>query len=214
MKYPDSRLLVFSKAPDPGRVKTRLVPLLGREGAAVLYAAMLDDCLRRVTAADLCPVELWCSPSVDHPFFQQCRERFSVVIRQQGNGNLGQRMAAALGETVTGGAPAVLIGADCPALEAADIEEALTALSRDAEVVLGPAADGGYYLVGMRQPHLLIFGDMPWGTSRVLEITLQRLQRQGIAWHCLAAVRRDMDTPADFTIHAAAANGIKRFARR
>jgi rSAM/selenodomain-associated transferase 1 len=214
MKYPDSRLLVFSKAPDPGRVKTRLIPLLGREGTAVLYAAMLDDCLQRVTAADLCPVELWCSPSVDHPFFQQCRERFGVVLRQQCNGNLGQRMADALGEAVTGGAPAVLIGADCPALKAADIEEALTALSRDDVVVLGPAADGGYYLVGMRKPHLLIFGDMPWGTSRVLEITLERLQRQGIAWRCLAAVRRDLDTPADYTMHAGVADGIKRFARR
>jgi rSAM/selenodomain-associated transferase 1 len=201
VKYPDARLLIFSKAPDPGRVKTRLVPLLGREGAARLYSGLLYDCLRKVTRADLCPVELWCSPGMDHPFFQQCGKHFDITLRQQCNGDLGQRMARALNESCTGPGPVVLIGADCPALVPADIEAAFMALAQGAGVVLGPAADGGYYLVGMRHPHPFIFVDMPWSTSTVLEITQARLRQQGVAWHCLAR-RRDLDTPADYTAYA------------
>ncbi|MGD2138048.1 MAG: TIGR04282 family arsenosugar biosynthesis glycosyltransferase [Gammaproteobacteria bacterium] len=213
MKYPDSRLLVFSKAPDPGRVKTRLIPVLGREGSASLYSALLQDCLQRCTTAGLCPVELWCSPSVEHPFFQQCGKRFGVALRQQCGGDLGRRMAHALDATGTGTEAAVLIGADCPAMETEDIEAAFTALVQGTPVVLGPATDGGYYLVGMRDLQRCIFEDMPWSTPAVLDITRSRLQRRGIAWHCLP-VRRDLDTPADYASYVSQAAAIRHSTER
>ncbi len=73
MKYPHARLLLLTKAPDPGQVKTRLVPLLGEVAAADLYSQLLDDCLAMCSQAALCPIDIWCSPSTRHPFFQQCR---------------------------------------------------------------------------------------------------------------------------------------------
>lgn len=197
MKYPDARLLILSKAPDPGRVKTRLIPLLGEEGAARLYGELVHQCLDMSTTAGLCPVELWCSPATTHPFFRQCQADFPVSLHSQPAGDLGERMSAALQSALQRSSHAILIGADCPALTAAGLEEALERLSRGADAVLGPAADGGYYLIGMNTHHGFVFGNMPWGSDEVLQLTEQRLQQQGLRWHRLG-VFRDLDTPDDY----------------
>jgi rSAM/selenodomain-associated transferase 1 len=151
MKYPDARLLIMSKAPVPGQVKTRLIPLLGAAPAAGLYAGLVRDCLAMSTAAGLCPVELWCSPSAGHPFFRRCHADFPVRLYSQSPGDLGQRMSRALQSALCRARHVMLIGADCPALTAADLEEALQLLVRGTDAVLGPATDGGYYLIGMNR---------------------------------------------------------------
>jgi rSAM/selenodomain-associated transferase 1 len=197
VKHPDARLLVLSKAPDPGKVKTRLIPLLGETGAASLYATMLHTCIDKLTAADLCPVDLWCAPATDHPFFIACRQRYGVSLQQQCAGDLGQRMDHALGTALQHSGYAVLVGADCPGLAISDIEEALEALEQRAEVVLGPTFDGGYYLVAMRNCHSLMFRDIPWGSMEVLQLTESRLRLHGFSWHRLAE-HRDLDTPEDY----------------
>lgn len=197
MKYPDARLLIFSKAPDPGAVKTRLIPLLGAAGAARLYATMLHACIDRLSAAGLCPVELWCTPATSHPFFTTCRRRYGVALQQQSAGDLGQRMERALQTALQRSGYAVLVGADCPGLAVSDIEATLQALQQRADVVLGPAMDGGYYLVAMRRHHAFMFEDVPWGSPEVLRLTESRLRARRINWHRLA-VRRDLDTPEDY----------------
>jgi rSAM/selenodomain-associated transferase 1 len=197
VKYPDARLLILSKAPDPGAVKTRLIPLLGAAGAAHLYATMLHACIDRLVAAGLCPVDLWCAPTTSHPFFIDCRQHYDVGLQQQATGDLGQRMAHALEAALHQSGYAVLVGADCPGLAIADVEEALEALEQGADVVLGPALDGGYYLVAMRSSHAFLFGDMPWGSADVLQLTESRLRARGASWHRLE-MRRDLDTPADY----------------
>lgn len=197
MKYPDARILILSKAPDPGAVKTRLIPLLGMDGAARLSATLLHECIARLVSAGLCPVELWCTPGREHPFFHDCRRRFDIELREQPAGDLGVRMALALGAALQECHSAVLVGADCPGLVPADIEESLQALERGRDVVLGPAVDGGYYLIGMRRPHPFLFEAMPWGSADILRLSESRLQARGLSWHRLSE-RRDLDTPEDY----------------
>lgn len=197
MKYPDARLLIMSKAPDPGQVKTRLIPLLGAGTSAELYATLVCDCLDLSTTANLCPVELWCSPATAHPFFRYCQADYPVSLHSQPPGDLGQRMSGALQSALQRSRHAILIGADCPALTATDLEEALEQLARGTDAVLGPAADGGYYLIGMNVHQAFIFENMPWSSTSVLRLTEQRLQQRGLRWHRLA-VRRDLDTPDDY----------------
>jgi len=197
VKYPDARLLILSKAPDAGAVKTRLIPLLGASGAARLYATLLHTCIDRLVAAALCPVDLWCAPATSHPFFVECRRRYGVTLHPQAAGDLGWRMEHALGAALQQSGYAVLVGADCPGLEISDIEETLQALREDADVVLGPASDGGYYLVAMRSRHAFLFEAMPWGAANILQLTESRLRERGLRWHKLA-LRRDLDTPEDY----------------
>jgi rSAM/selenodomain-associated transferase 1 len=197
VKYPAARLLILSKAPDPGEVKTRLIPLLGAAGAAGFYAALLHTCIDRLVAAGLCPVDLWCTPTTSHPFFTGCAQHYGVTLQQQPAGDLGQRMEHALGQTLRQCGYAVMVGADCPDLAINDIEEALQALQQGTDVVLGPAMDGGYYLVAMRNRHPFLFGDMPWGSAEVLPLTESRLHAHGLSWHRLV-VHRDLDTPEDY----------------
>jgi rSAM/selenodomain-associated transferase 1 len=197
VKYPDARLLVLSKAPDPGQVKTRLIPLLGESGAAGLYEGLLRSTLEMAVNSDLCPVDLWCSPTMAHPFFQQCRQQYGVELNQQTEGDIGCRMSHALEYASRSSRLLVLIGADCPALSADDLEEAFDLLDRGTEVVLGPAEDGGYYLVGMSGLYSFVFGEVPWSTPTVLDLTKTRLKSQQVKWQCLT-VHRDLDTPDDY----------------
>jgi hypothetical protein len=204
MKYLDARLLIMSKAPDPGQVKTRLIPLLGAGAAAELYAGLVHNCLAMSTAAGLCPVELWCTPSTGHPFFRHCQADYPVSLHCQPAGDLGQRMSAALQAALQRSRHAILIGADCPALSAADLGRALELLARGSDIVLGPAVDGGYYLIGMNTHHGFVFEDMPWSSAAVLQLTEQRLQQQGLQWQRLG-MRRDLDTADDYRAWMASA---------
>jgi len=197
MKFPQSRIMVFAKEPEPGRVKTRLIPLLGKQEAAKLHARFVHSMLDRVCRAGLAPVELWCSPAVETGFFQGCAQRFDITLHRQSPGDLGQRMHQALCDTLGRSQAAVLIGADCPGLCAADLEEALDALVAGDRVVLGPACDGGYYLVGLARPDAQLFNNLEWGTATIFADTVKRLEGRGIDYHCLTK-RHDVDTPEDY----------------
>ena len=200
MKYPHGRLLLLSKAPDPGQVKTRLIPLLGEHAAAELYAKLVHDCLTMCTTAALCPIEIWCSPSTGHLFFQQCHDRYKTTLHAQSSGDLGQRMSQAIQTTLVQADYVVLIGADCPTLTVEDLTTALDALETGTDVVLGPAEDGGYYLIGMREHHAALFEKMPWSTPDVLFLTENRLQGHNLRVHKLP-VRKDLDTPEDYAVY-------------
>lgn len=200
MKYPQARLLVLSKAPEPGRVKTRLGSHLGMEAAALLYEKLVHECLATCVSADLCPVDICCEPSPQHPFFQHCSSHYQTGLQQQQGSDLGQRMSAAIQLALKQAELVVLIGGDCPWLTAGDLDTAILALQQGSDVVLGPAEDGGYYLIGMKQHYPELFHDMPWGTDRVLAITETRLHQQGLTWHRLAR-RRDLDTAEDYDVY-------------
>jgi len=197
VKYPQSRILVFAKEPEPGRVMTRLIPLLGEQAAARLHTRFVHNTLDKACGADLAPVELWGSPSIEAAFFQDCLQRFDITLQLQASSDLGQRMQHATSDALGRGTAVVLVGTDCPDLCAADLDEALDALARGAGAVLGPARDGGYYLVGLAQPLPQLFDCLEWGTATVFADTVRRLEGRGIDYHCLAE-RDDVDTPEDY----------------
>ncbi len=194
--HPDARLLVLARAPVAGHAKTRLIPALGAAGAARLQARLVWDTLARATRTALCPVTLWCDPSVDEPFFARCREAFGTSLEAQPAGDIGERMSVALESALAGADRAVLIGTDCPGLSPAALAGALEALGSGADAVLGPAADGGYVLIGLRRADRALFEGMPWGGPRVLEETRRRLRALGWTWRELEPLR-DIDRPRD-----------------
>lgn len=194
-EFPDGRLLVFAKAPLPGRVKTRLIPMFGARGAARLYAGMARHVLSIAIQVG-CPVELWCAPDSSHPFFAGCRRDFGVSLRTQRGGDLGERMHHALRTALRESRYAVIIGTDCPTLTVHELRDALNTLRQGTDAVLGPALDGGYVFIGLRQPLRALFADIPWSGPRVMEMTRRRLSRLERHWH-ETEPHRDIDNPGD-----------------
>lgn len=182
---------LMARAPEPGRAKTRLIPRLGATGAARLHAALTLRALGEIARSGL-PAALWCDPDVDHPFFAECADEFGVKLRAQSRDDLGARM---LGIFRQADGPLLLMGSDCPMIDAALLRSCAEALARVQAVFL-PTLDGGYGLVGLSRPFPEIFDDMPWGTDAVMAITRRRLQRLGVVWEEPAEIW-DVDTPDD-----------------
>ena len=185
-------IIVFAKAPVARAAKTRLIPVLGADGAARLHERLIRRALDIAQAA--CPgaIELCCAPDATHLFFSGIG---GVALTEQGTGDLGARMHRALARALRAAERAVLIGADCPALTPAYLREAIHALE-EADVVLGPAADGGYVLVGARRVAPALFDGIAWGGSRVLDEQRACLRALGWRWSELATLW-DVDRPED-----------------
>lgn len=191
-----SRLIVMAKAPRAGEVKTRLVPVLGAEGAAALAARLLEHAMAAARAARFDTLVLACAPDTAHPAFIAQRERGGVTLEAQGEGDLGARMRRCFERAFAGGAAhAVLIGTDVPALDAAVLRAADAALATH-DAVFVPAADGGYALIGLARPAPTLFDALPWSTARVMAITRERLAAAGLRHAELDSVH-DIDAPAD-----------------
>ena len=190
------RLLVFAKAPIPGQVKTRLIPSMGAMAAASLHKKLVFHSLKTITNSGLGPVELWCTPSAEHPFFKLCAEKFQLRLRKQTDGDIGKRMAYAFDHTLRKVPSALLIGTDCPSLTQDDLKEAAEVLAQGMDAVIGPAEDGGYVLLGLRRFTPELFAGISWGTDLVLEQTRACLQSLGRQWHELKE-RWDVDRPED-----------------
>lgn len=189
---PQAALLVFARAPEPGRVKTRLVPLLGEKGAARLHARLVERTLKTARASGISSIDLYCSPGTRGDFFRKMQERYKVRLRSQGRGNLGDRMYRALRRHPS----AILIGTDCPALRPADLRAAARALREGADAVLAPAEDGGYPLIGLRRVSRRLFDGVAWGSPQVLAQTRRRLKALRWRWRELRTVW-DVDRPED-----------------
>jgi len=189
-------VIVMAKAPDPGTVKTRLIPALGAEGAAALAARLLKHALAQACAARIGPVILAGAPTTDHPFLRFCATRYGAALVAQPDGDLGARMQALLGDALAEYPHALVIGSDCPALTAPRLRDAAKSLADGADVVLAPTEDGGYALIGMRRPQVCLFADIAWSTPTVLAQTRER-----IAAEALRAVELpvlwDVDRPED-----------------
>lgn len=181
------RLVLFARYPVAGACKTRLIPALGKEGAAAVHRHLTERTVN-VLRQSGCPVTLAYTGAREADFADWLGS--DVTLRAQADGDLTARLIACIEP-----APVIFFGADTPDLDAAHVAQALTALQTYA-VVIGPAEDGGYYLIGMRTalPELLI--DMPWSTEQVLPETLSRLARLGIE-PVLLETLADCDRPED-----------------
>jgi hypothetical protein len=188
-----SCLLLFTKPAVPGRVKTRLIPALGAERAAALHGAFLADLCERLAGAESFALRLaWALADGEEPPASPV-----PAVRQRG-ADLGARLHGALVEAALEHAFVGAVGSDHPELSRARVEEAFVALADGAQVVLGPAADGGYYLIAARREALSprLFAEVPWSTAEVLAHTLERCAELGLET-TLLPVAPDVDTPAD-----------------
>ncbi|MDQ3261204.1 MAG: TIGR04282 family arsenosugar biosynthesis glycosyltransferase [Pseudomonadota bacterium] len=189
-------LLVLAKAPVAGVVKTRLCPPLSFGQAAELQRRLLWHTLETASRAALGPIELWCAPDGVDPFFDHCRAHFKLELKAQVTGNLGAKMRSALDEGLTRAERAILIGSDCPTITAAYLRQADGVLGAGHDIVLGPAEDGGYGLVGAARALPDMFCNIPWGTPLVMNATLDRLRASGYRW-CALPLIWDVDRPED-----------------
>jgi len=180
----------MAKAPVPGLAKTRLIPDVGAHAAAVLAGRLMERAVQTALAADVGPVTLWCSPNTGHSAFHALTQHYPVTLAAQPNGDLGARMLACALDR-----PTLVIGSDCPALTPTHLQDAARAL-HDADVVLIPAEDGGYVLIGTRAPQPGLFNDMTWSTDTVLTETRQRVAALDLSTVELPPLW-DVDTESD-----------------
>jgi len=202
------RLIIFTRYPEPGKTKTRLIPALGPEGAAELQRNLTEHAV--ATAVDRPRRGVSTRPSLEVRFAGATRRAMEnwlgsiLTYRPQGEGDLGGRMARAFRETFHSGIDhAVLMGIDCPELTAGILLAAFDALKQH-DIVLGPATDGGYYLIGLRRKAMnraipAIFKGIEWGTGDVFEKTLKIVRSQGLRLYRLAPLE-DIDRPEDLPV--------------
>ena len=184
---------VLAKAPLNGFAKTRLIPVLGANGAALLQARLTKRAVAAACAAAVGPVTLWATPDESHPTFQALHAHLGIALARQGDGDLGARMLAGVAAAK---GPCLVIGTDCPALTSDHLRTAAEVLRGGADAVVVPADDGGYVLIGMRRAQPALFSDMRWSTPHVMDETRRRLRQLGLSWQEPFTLW-DVDVPAD-----------------
>jgi uncharacterized protein len=198
---PPAALVIFAKAPIPGEVKTRLCPPLTPDEAATLHGSFVLDMLERTKLA-VAKLQLpfhrylACAPSSELVFFKIMEERQGTRLLDQVGEDLGWRMHRTFVDLFAKGYKQVIIvGTDVPTLPLSVYQKALAMLGRS-DVVLGPAMDGGYYLIGLTKPAEQLFTGVPWSTDQVFAVTQQKAKTLGLSVE-LTTAWRDVDTIAD-----------------
>lgn len=184
---------ILTKAPEAGRVKTRLAMMLGVEGAALLHKRFVIHTVQAAIGAAIGTITVWASPNESHPFFQDLAREFSINLARQPDGDLGERMHHAVAQA---SGPTLVIGTDCPLLDATHLRHGAQVLRDGSDAVIYPAEDGGYVLIGLRRPVPQLFADMAWSTDGVMLETRQRLRHLGLSWREGPAFW-DVDRPTD-----------------
>lgn len=187
---------MFAKAPVPGAAKTRLIPLLGAEGAARLQARLTRRALNTALAAGFGRVELCCAPDSGHPFFAALSEELGIALNSQCGGDLGDKMLHAAARALAQERYALILGTDCPLLTPAHLQKVQADLREGRDAVLIPAEDGGYVLLGLARVAPALFHGVDWGSERVLQQTRERLAGLDFKSGELDALP-DLDRPDD-----------------
>jgi len=194
-------LVVMAKAPREGEVKTRLFGAISSEDAKRLYIAFLSDTFALMEEAveerENLSLALCYTPEGEEEAFEEVEREGSLMIPQRG-ADLGDRLTNCFADLFALGFESVaVIGADSPTLPGEYILDAFECFETDDDVVIGPAEDGGYYLIGMRKLHKRIFEDIPWGEAGVLDATVERAKEAELDL-VLLSEWYDVDTPEDF----------------
>lgn len=186
-------IAIMAKAPIAGAVKTRLIPSIGAHAAAMLQERLTERTVATALAADIGPVTLWCAPDISHASFLNLVVKRRITLKPQPEGHLGARMLAAI---AAADGPVLVIGSDCPAFTVENLRAAADALHNGVDVVLIPAEDGGYVLIGARATHPQLFSSITWGNANVLAETRKRLAALNLAAVQLPPLW-DVDTESD-----------------
>ncbi len=189
-------LIIFAKSPVAGQVKTRLIPSIGREKATNLYRELLARTLDTAVKTQFTDIQLWISGNIRHRYFSGFKNRNNFKFYQQEGKDLGQRMFNAFDSVLKKHPYAILIGSDCPSLLNSDLKRAMTLLKNGKELVLGPAKDGGYYLIGLRKNNFKLFSEIKWGGESVFSETYSRAKKMKLDIELLSE-KRDVDRASD-----------------
>ncbi len=190
-------LQIFTKAPVPGQVKTRLQPILSPQDCAQLHQWLLLQTLHAVSQARQNTTQLWCHPTTQHDFFTKIQQRFQLELHPQQGHDLGERMLNALNRGLEDNDSVILIGSDCPFLSADYLNEAFRLLKSELDIVIGSACDGGFVLLATNRflPKELFQG-ISWGEKTVLKETCKRIKRFKMRYKILQPLQ-DIDRPED-----------------
>ena len=190
------KIIVLAKAPIAGQAKTRMIPQLGEAGAAQLQQRLLQHTISLCHQAQLADIALYCSPNTQQPIFQQLQQEYGISLHQQQGNDIGQRMHHAIEEQLRQKSKVVLVGTDCPSLNAGHLKAAFDSLSQQSPLAIAPAKDGGYVLIAATRIHPAIFQNIHWSSERVYAQTQQAIKQLG--WqHTQLQILRDLDTPDD-----------------
>lgn len=189
------RIIIFAKAPQAGFAKTRLIPALGAEGAAVLAKRMLLHTLHEAIKSTIGSVELCMTPALDESAWQSFALPLGIIISEQGDGDLGTRLARAAQRALAQGESVLLVGTDCVEMSSELLREAAQQL-RNHDAVIHCTTDGGYALLGLNHFSALLFSNVAWSTDAVASTTLSRIGQ--LAWSVhVGAMLHDVDEPQD-----------------
>ena len=193
-------MVILTKAPVLGQVKTRLQPLLGEAETLKLYLALLEDTVQRHANADYA-VQLAVAGHLQHPEIVRLAHTYAIGVVAQVGENLGARMQHLAEQALCQYDQVVLVGCDCPALDVDTVAHAFDVL-QNYPVVVAPAEDGGYVLLGLREISPLLFEDIVWGGAQVLSDTLARVKKLG--WEVgMLDTFWDIDRPMDYQRYVA-----------
>lgn len=191
-------LIVFVRYPDPGKVKTRIARELGAEKAAEIYSLIAGSVIEEVSGSDNYGTVIYFDPPEKEDAIRKWLGRGDVSYEPQSGVTVGERMSDAFDRVFSGGAEkAVLIGTDIPQITGEIVTEAFRLLEYE-DAVIGPAQDGGYYLLGLKKPAPHLFSDIEWGSETVFEQTIGRIRKLNISYKSLDTLR-DVDTAGDIS---------------
>lgn len=186
-------IVMFSKAPEPGKVKTRLTSHMSDLDAASFHEAFVVDTLDTIVSLENAETYIACHPDKEHRFFGEIEEHFNIKTFSQEGGDLGERMENAFRYLRKIGHKEILIiGSDSPTLPAEIVDEAFEKLKKY-ELVIGPSHDGGYYLIGISGRIPDLFSGIDWGTDKVFEETIKKAKESKLDFSILP-LWYDIDT--------------------
>lgn len=193
----DTALLIFAKAPVPGRCKTRLARRYGAYRACTIYRSLLTHAVCAARQQFDGPITLVCAPDTRHAFFHHLSRRYRLRLARQARGDLGQRMHHAIRQGLQHHSRVVLMGSDQPVLDHAWLSEARKVLAVPNNAWLAPTLDGGYWAIGLRTAQARLFRGPRWSTSRVAGVTLNRMHELGLHARTHTPLR-DIDDARDW----------------
>lgn len=193
----NSHLIIqFAKEPRAGKVKTRLASVLSENERNQLHSEMTAWVCKSLHA--LGPFQLWVSGNPHHKLFKDLQQQFNISLHTQQGNDLGERMAHALQQGLEQFTKVIIVGSDCPFIDANYCQQALHALD-DSEVVVGPAHDGGYVLLGLRKFNSNLFSNIEWGGDKVFAATIDKIKNASMTFQALASLA-DVDRPEDLSL--------------